>query len=251
MSDFSGSNLLRPRDEPKPMEHHFFDYWRNRFNDFGWRDAADNVGRYLGATGAEKVYSEDQITQMPPITYRIGRNNTLIEGRTFTGRTDNEDFNKRLLSLQPGQKGVKFSDWWDAPYSPKRILPNAVLGIADLALGGNGSKLRRAYDDLTDTVAHPGTYASIGSFPLKSYIDFEAGRDGDKLTIKGTARHNLEDRFDFDPGQLADAPGRVLEKSGLAAEFPLRYESEQDVEAEGEYGPGGITIKRVTWGKRR
>ena len=49
----------------------------------------------------------------------------------------------------------------------------------------------------------------------------------------------------------ADAPGRVLERAGLAAEFPFRYESQQDVEAAGEYGPGGITLKRVTWGKRR
>lgn len=251
MSDFSGASLLGQRDTSKPMEHHYFDFWRRKFDDLGWRDAADNVNRYLGASGAEKVYSEEQIKRMPPVGYRIDRNNTLIEGRTFTGRTRDDNLNKRLLSLQPGQKGVKFSDWWDSSYSPKSILPNAVMGIVDLVRGRDGAKLKKAYDDLADTVAHPGIYASIGSYPLRTDIDFEAGRDDDRLTIKGIARHSLKDRFDFDPGQLADAPGQVLERSGLAAEFPFRYGSEQEVEAEGEYGPGGITIKRVTWGKRR
>lgn len=125
------------------------------------------------------------------------------------------------------------------------------MGITDLIRGRGGSKLRKAYDDLADTVAHPGTYASIGSFPVRTDIDLDAGRDGNKLIIKGTARHSLKDRFDFDPGQLADAPGQILERSGLAAEFPFRYESQQDVEAEGEFGPSGVTIKRVTWSKRR
>lgn len=250
MSDFSGASLLRGRDRPKPMEHHYFDFWRRKFDDLGWRDAADNVSRYLGATGAEKVYSEEQIEAMPPITYRIGRNNTRFESLTFTGRTKNEDAKQKLLSLQPGQT-VEFEDVWDAPYSPKRILPNAAAGIRDLLRGGDSSRLRSAYDDLADTVMHPGTYAAIDSFPLRSAGKFKAYRPDHRVLIKGTVGHRLADRFDFDPGQLADAPGQVLERTGLAAEFPFRYESEQDVEAEGEYGPGGITLKRVTWGKRR
>lgn len=111
MSDFSGASLLGQRDTSKPLERHYFDFWRRKFDDLGWRDAADNVNRYLGASGAEKVYSEEQIAQMPPVGYRIDRNNTLIEGRTFTGRTMDKEFNKKLLSIQPGQKGVKLSDW--------------------------------------------------------------------------------------------------------------------------------------------
>jgi hypothetical protein len=146
---------------------------------------------------------------------------------------------------------TRFEDSWDAPYSPKRILANAAQGIRDLLSGNNNAKLRRAHDDLTDTVAHPSTYAAVGSFPLKPSGDFEAKRDGNNLTIKGTVRHNLVDHFNFDDGQLGHAPGQVLERQGLAAPFPFRYESRQDVEAEGEYGPGGITLKRVTWGRRR
>jgi hypothetical protein len=250
MSDFIGSNLLRHRDEPKPMEHHFFDYWRNRFNDAGWRDAADNLDRYLGGTGAEKVYSEQQIEQMPPVMHRIGRNNTRVETLTFTGQTNNEVARRNLLSLRPGET-TELKDSWDAPYSPKNMLGNAVKGTYGWLTRGDGTKLRSAYDDLRDTLAYPGTYAAIGSFPLKTVVDTRARRDGDKLFINGTVRHGFRDRIDFDPGQLADAPGQVLERQGLAAEFPIRYESTQDVEAEGEYGPGGITLKKVTWGKRR
>lgn len=228
----------------------FFNYWRDNFDRLGWRDAADNLGRYLGGTGAEKVYSEQQIEQMPPVMHRIDRNNSRVEAYTFTGRTKNGVASRKLLSLRPGET-TEFRDDWDAPYSPKRILGNAVEGTYDRLTGGEGPKLRSAYDDLVDTVAHPGTYAAIGSFPLKTVVDTRARRDGDKLFINAKVRHSLDDTFNFDPGQLGHAPGRALETTGQAAPFPFRYASEQDVEAEGEYGPDGIKLKRVNWGKRR
>jgi hypothetical protein len=227
-----------------------FDFWRGLFDGLGWTDAADNLDRYLGGSGAEKVYDERQIEKMPPVTYRIGKNNTRFESKTFTGRTKKAGVREKLMSLRPGQS-TDFEDDWDATYSPQNILSNAAEGTYSLLTGDGASKLKRAYDDLTDTVAYPGTYAAIGSFPVKSRGRFRAERNGDRLTIRGTVDHDLSDRFDFDPGQPGDAPGRALEDAGRAAEFPFRYRSRQDVEAEGEYGPGGITIRRTTWGKRR
>jgi hypothetical protein len=227
-----------------------FDFWRSVFDGLGWTDAADNLDRYLGGTAAEKVYDEKQIEKMPPVTYRIGKNNTYFESRTFTGRTNNPSVNEKLGSLRSGQS-TEFEDEWEASYSPKAILSNATKGARGWLAGGDASKLRNAYDDLIDTIVYPGTYAAIGSFPLRSRGKFRAARNGDKLTISGTVGHDLSDRFDFDPGQPGDVPGQALEDAGMAAEFPFRYRSRQEVEAEGEYGPGGITIRRTRWGKRR
>ena len=249
----SGTGTASPtaqRERPVTIPSLFFNYWRDNFDRLGWRDAADNLNRYLGGAGAEKVYSEKQIEEMAPVTDRIDRNLSHIESKTLVGRSGNRDVNEKLLSLRPGQT-TEIEDFWDAPYSPKRILSNAAKGIGDLLQGGDGSRLRSAYDDLSDTVAHPSTYAAIGSFPLRSIPRLKARRDGNKLIIRGTVQHKLADTFNFDEGQPGHAPGQSLERQGLAAPFPFRYESEQDVEAEGEYGPGGITLRRAIWGKRR
>ena len=250
MSGSNATSSAARQERPVSVPSLFFNHWRDTFDRLGWRDAADNLNRYLGDTGAEKVYSEKQIERMPPVMHRIAQNNTRFETGTFVGKSGRADVNVKLRSLQPGQS-TEFDDFWDAPYSPKLIIPNAAEGIWNLLSSGSGSKLRRAYNDLADTVSYPSTYAAVGSFPLNSLVHVKAHRDGNRLRINGTVRHSLGDTFNFDSGQPGHAPGKILEDAGQAAPFPFRYSSEQDVEAEGEYGPGGITLKRATWGQRR
>lgn len=54
MSGSNATSSAARQKRPVSVPSLFFNHWRDTFDRLGWRDAADNLNRYLGGTGAEK-----------------------------------------------------------------------------------------------------------------------------------------------------------------------------------------------------
>jgi hypothetical protein len=83
---------------------------------------------------------------------------------------------------------------------------------------------------------------------------FDAERNSDRLTIRGTVVHGFgpKEMFDFDFGQPGSNAAFFLEQPGEAKPFRIEFERRQGVEAELRYEPDGrLTLLRSTWGAIR
>lgn len=113
--------------------------------------------------------------------------------------------------------------------------------------------------DVDIGASKPSTYLSFGRSGVRSQGDFEATRKGDRLVIQGTVGNTLKskngkgefqpfERFDFNAGQIGDRQARALEGSGEANPFDMKYDTQQNVEAELQYEPDGtLTLLRSLW----
>lgn len=189
------------------------------FDSRGYDTAAENLRRYRSGRGGLEEYSDDEIARHPALLDAEDRNRTRFESSTFTGRTDNDELNRKLLGLADGAD-FSFFDKWD------RSVP----------------------------WSRPSTYLAFGGTSVTSNGAFSAHRSGDALTIRGTVGHGFGSKevFDFHAFQPGGDEATALEGVGEAKPFHMSYDRHQDVEAELHYQPdGSLTVRRVTWGAVR
>lgn len=223
----------------------FFDGFRTLFGVAGLDTAAKNLRRYRSAVGGTQVYSDQEIEEHPLITEAEDTNRSQFTARTLTGQTDNEELNSRILNLPDGGTDV-INDHWKTP--------------------GN---LKSAWNKLR----HPNTFASFGSFDVKSNSNLTLRRKGNKLFVTGTVRHGFDEEteeernireakgdftqkeeniYNFNKGAIGSGAARELEPIGAAKPFRMQYERVQDLEAEAEYMPNGrLVVRSAKWGSIR
>lgn len=219
----------------------FFDGFRTLFGGLGLDTAAKNLRRYRSGVGGTQAYSDQEIEEHPLITEAEDTNRTLFTSRTLVGKRDNKDLNDRLLNLVDGGE-EKVVDLWKTS--------NKFPGI--------GEKMR-----------HPNTLTAFGPFDIRSTSDFTARRKGDKLYLTGTVRHGFDEEteeevrerrargdfvpkeenlYNFNEGAIGSGAARDLEPVGAAKPFRMQYERVQDLNAEGEYLPGGgLIVRSAKW----
>jgi len=162
----------------------------------GYTKAADNLDHFLNGKGAAKTVPRDEARKDPFIADAETENRNRFETKTFLGKTDeNDDVNDGLRNLKDGET-IELKDDWSV----------------------NKGDTMAVIDGLTDGKAGRDDFLAEGARKFASNAKFTAKRQGNKIHIRGTAKHDGTENYDFEGGLgalmgakgLADArPGRI------------------------------------------
>lgn len=180
-----------------------------------------NLERYLDGTGDALVFSRDEARSFGPVRDLEVRNRGHFEAREFRGKTNDGDYNDRIKNLKDGES-LTYSRHNDAKSDARNFLKQYVGDETDFAL-------------------------AFGRTSMKSTADFTATRNGDKIAIEGTVRHEWKDTYDFHAGQPGAAGAHLLERAGRARKFPVVAVWKQTFAGTVDIGNEGLSNPKIVW----
>lgn len=220
----------------------FFDAAEGVFSAVGATDAARNLRHYRSGNGKDLTYTDDEAGRYAMIPAAEQLNRSRFESQVFTGNSKDSLLNSRLLNLRDGDEPYRFSHGLNRRYNFK------PEGESWLDQAG------KVASDIGQFALNPRTYPALGRFGVASDSDLVAQRKDNTLRLKGDVAHGFAggNLFDFNPGQTGSTAAKLLEASGEATPYRLRFDRRQDVDAELQYEPDGrLTLRRATWGAIR
>jgi hypothetical protein len=233
----AGVPLFPPTDEQRRSRARgFFDSAAWLFDALGFDAAARGIRRYRDGSGED---IRVDAARHPLVDVAQRGNRIRFEVKTFTGLSGKSPDGRTLRDIKPGEE-LEFKDRWNRQFNLEPVGKNPLEQVVKVG------------SDAWGLATNPGTYLTLGRFGVESLGDFRAKRDGNRLRITGTVKHDLGpggDRFDFHAGQPGGSEGRILEGASEARPFRHRYSRSEPVEAIVTYEPdGSLKLGQTIWG---
>jgi hypothetical protein len=186
------------------------------------------LDHYLDGTGEPVTLDPDTVMAFDNVRDALAVNRERFELITLepygsTGSPHERAIKRSLIELPDGET-IKFETHWDNDIGSMGLEISALM---------DGINLENQMDP-----SEVESILSIGRANVDSFGTFTVSRTGDRLNVDGVVTHRLTDTYDFNPGNPLTVGPRSLAEHGVAREFKIFSEWQEQISGHIDRRPG-------------